>query len=52
MTAGLRYLVFGPVLRRGQEVKIAGAGHLNIVEHPVGTARAIAGFIAAVRRPG
>ena len=45
-------MVFGPVLRRGQEVKIAGAGHLNIVEHPVGNARAIAGFIAAVRRPG
>ncbi len=40
------------LLRRGQEVKIAGAGHLSVVEHPVGTARAIAGFIAAVRRPG
>ena len=40
------------VLRRGQEVKIAGAGHLSIVEQPVGTARAITGFIAAVRRPG
>ena len=36
----------------GQEVKIAGAGHLNIVEHPAGTARAITDFIAAVRRPG
>ena len=40
------------VLRRGQEVKIAGAGHLNIVEQPAGTARAITGFIASVRRPG
>ena len=36
------------VLRRGQEVKISGAGHLNIVEQPVGTARAITDFIAAV----
>ncbi len=40
------------VLRRGQEVKIAGAGHLSIVEQPVGTARAITDFIASVRRPG
>ena len=40
------------VLRRWQEVKIAGAGHLRFVEQPVGTARAIAGFIAPVRRPG
>ncbi len=40
------------VLRRGQEVKIAGAGHLSIVEHPAGTARAIKDFIAPVRRPG
>ncbi len=40
------------VLRRGQEVKIAGAGHLSIVEQPAGTAPAITGFIAPVRRPG
>ena len=40
------------VLRRGQEVKIAGAGHLSIVEQPAGTARAIKDFIAPVRRPG
>ncbi len=40
------------VLRRGQEVRIAGAGHLSIVEQPAGTARAITGFIAPVRRPG
>ena len=40
------------VLRRGQEVKIAGAGHLSILEQPAGTARAIMDFIAAVRRPG
>jgi nucleoid DNA-binding protein len=40
------------VLRRGQEVKIAGAGHLSVVEQRAGTARAITGFIAAVRRPG
>ena len=36
------------VLRRGQEVKIAGAGHLSILEQPAGTARAIMDFIAAV----
>ena len=41
-----------PVLRRGQEVKIAGAGHLRFVEQPVGTARAIKDFIAPARRPG
>lgn len=40
------------VLRRGQEAKISGAGHLSIVEQPAGTARAIADFIGAVRRPG
>jgi pimeloyl-ACP methyl ester carboxylesterase len=40
------------VLRRGQEVKIASAGHLSIVEHPTSTARAIKDFIASVRRPG
>ena len=40
------------VLRRGQEVKITGAGHLSIVEQPVGTARAIKDFIAPARRPG
>jgi pimeloyl-ACP methyl ester carboxylesterase len=40
------------VLRLGQEVKIAGAGHLSIVEHPTSTARAIKDFIASVRRPG
>ena len=34
------------VLRSGQEVKISGAGHLSIVEHPAATARAIAKFIA------
>ncbi len=39
------------VLRRGQEVKIAGAGHLSIVEQPAGTAPAIKDFIAPVRRP-
>ena len=40
------------VLRRGQEVKISGAGHLNIVEHPASTAPAIKDFIAPARRPG
>jgi len=40
------------VLRRGQEVKIAGAGHLSIVEQPASTAPAIKDFIAPVRRPG
>ena len=40
------------VLRRGHEVKIAGAGHLSIVERPVGTERAITDFMAAVCRPG
>ena len=40
------------VLRRGQEVNIAGAGHLSIVEQPAGTAPAIKDFIAPARRPG
>ena len=40
------------VLRRGQEVKIAGAGHLSVVEHPASTAPAIKDFIAPARRPG
>ena len=39
------------VLRRGQEVKIAGAGHLSIAEQPAGTAPAIKDFIAPARRP-
>lgn len=37
------------VLRRGQEVRIAGAGHLSIVEQPAESSRAIADFIEGVR---
>ncbi len=36
------------VLRRGQEVKISGAGHLSIVEKTADTSLAITDFVAAV----